>query len=163
MDEDKRINNPTDEMTDVMSDVAESAEREQGGNKGLKMGLLQTDQLRREIYKELMNDMVMFTGSLDVISKVENEVYPPNTPNNRDFHALYINMNGVFFGKRNDELKRVSNNPAKFENVMAIHFFDIEKDDHIQLGLCYHDGSLNDMEECAAQCADHVLAAFLKR
>ena len=67
------------------------------------------DELKEIIIELLSNDYVCISGDQEFIEFVENRIYTPKTPKNRDFWTLYAypSNNYFAFGKKTEEFREL--------------------------------------------------------
>lgn len=82
-----------------------------------------TEEAKQYVKSKLLNQWVILDGDLDTIERLENSIYTPGTPKNREFEiALLSPFQRIFLAKKNAALKKLFHDPPDFSGIIVITF-----------------------------------------
>lgn len=101
--------------------------------KKMNVGFMLPDEIKIMLKRKLKDGWIMFTGEIDALYNIENNVYPPKTDLNK-FYEIYLHptfpYGGFALGKRTKELnEHMKFVPDLDETLMLIFHKKISEGD----------------------------------
>lgn len=90
---------------------------------GLNIVGVDTESAKQYVKSKLLNQWVILDGDIKIIEQIEQRVYTPGTPKNKEFEiAMLTPFDRIFLAKKNEALKTFLRNPPDFSYIILIAF-----------------------------------------
>ena len=89
----------------------------------MTLKIVGSEQTYSWLYRRLSRDWILITGDSEALTRLEYEVYTPNTFKNADFEAVFIPGSSLFIGRKRPELKnllQLKDDPEAWKSLFAL-------------------------------------------